>query len=134
MRVVFDTNIFISGLRFGGKPEIVLQMAAQATFLLIVSEDILLELEEVLLGKFRWSRRNLAATLNGIRVIAEIARPDFTLSDCEDPDDNRILEAAVAGNASVIVSGDKHLLRMRRFRGIEILTVSDFISRIEGGG
>jgi predicted nucleic acid-binding protein len=61
-----------------------------------------------------------------------MVRPEFELTDCADPDDNRILEAAVAGRADCVVSGDKkHLLRMRTFRGIEIMTASDFLQRLE---
>lgn len=131
MRVVFDTNIFISGLNFGGKPAIALQMAAKAECSLVTSEEILLEIQEVLLRKFMWSAKNVAATLAGIKGIAEIVTPSFILSDCEDPDDNRILEAAIAGEVTCIVSGDRHLLHMRRFRRIEIVNVSDFVDRIE---
>jgi uncharacterized protein len=65
--------------------------------------------------------------------VAEVVSPDFELTECQDPDDNRILEAAVAGHADVIVSGDKHLLRMNRFRGTQILTVDDFLSRFATG-
>jgi putative PIN family toxin of toxin-antitoxin system len=87
MRVVFDTNVFISGLNFGGKPAIVLQMAAKAECILVTGEDILLEIEAVLLRKFLWSAGNVAATLTGIRAMADVVRPDIVLSDCVDPDD-----------------------------------------------
>jgi predicted nucleic acid-binding protein len=63
--------------------------------------------------------------------MAEIVKPDIVLSDYEDPDDNRILEAAVAGRVACIVSGDRHLLRMKVFRGVEIVNVNDFVDRIE---
>jgi uncharacterized protein len=131
MRVVFDTNVFISGLHFGGKPALVLQMVARAECLLVTSEDILLEVEDVLLRKFFWSARHVAATLMGLRDLSEVIQPGIVISDCEDPDDNRILEAAVAGKAAYIVSGDRHLLRMKAFRGIRILTVNEFIDRVE---
>jgi putative PIN family toxin of toxin-antitoxin system len=131
MRVVFDTNVFISGLHFGGKPALVLQMAARPECLLVTSEDILLEVEDVLLRKFLWSARNVAATLMGLRALSEVVQPGIVISDCEDADDNRILEAAVAGRAAYIVSGDRHLLRMKAFRGVRILTVSEFIDRVE---
>jgi putative PIN family toxin of toxin-antitoxin system len=133
MRVVFDTNVFISGLNFGGKPAIVLQMAAKAECTLITSEDILQEIEDVLLRKFLWSTGNVAATLIGIRAMADVVRPDIVLSDCEDPDDNRILEAAIAGVVACIVSGDRHLLRMKVFRGIEIVNVNDLVDRLKLG-
>ena len=131
MRVVFDTNIFISGLNFGGKPAVALQMAANAECVLVTSEDILLEIQDVLQRKFLWSARNIATTLTGIRAIADVVTPDLVLSDCEDPDDNRILEAAVAGGVECIVSGDRHLLRMSIFRGIKIVNVNDFVDLIE---
>jgi putative PIN family toxin of toxin-antitoxin system len=131
MRVVFDTNVFISGLKYGGKPAIVLQMAAKAECILVTSEDILLEIADVLLRKFLWSAGNVAATLTGIRAMADVVKPGIVLSDCEDPDDNRILEAAVAGGVACIVSGDRHLLRMKAFRGIEIVNVNDFVERIQ---
>jgi putative PIN family toxin of toxin-antitoxin system len=117
MRVVFDTNVFVSGLNFGGKPATVLQMAAKAECILVTSEDILQEIEDVLLRKFFWSAGNVAATLTGIRAMADVVKPDIMLSDCEDPDDNRILEAAVAGGVACIVSGDRHLLRMKGLPG-----------------
>jgi hypothetical protein len=66
-----------------------------------------------------------------IWVMADVVKPDIVLSDCEDPDDNRILEAAVAGGVECVVSGDRHLLRMKVFRGVEIVNVDEFIDRIE---
>jgi hypothetical protein len=134
MRVVFDTNVFVSGLNFGGKPAIVLQMAAKAECILVTSEDILLEIEDVLLRKFFWGAGNVAATLTGIRAMADVVKPEIVLSDCEDPDDNRIVEAAVAGGVACIVSGDRHLLRIKVFRGVEIVNVNDFVDRIEAAG
>jgi len=130
MRVVFDTNVFISGLQYGGKPEIAMQFAAIAGCTLIASEEILLEIEDVLVRKFRWSQKNVASSLSWIRSFSDIVMPDITLNDCSDPDDNRILEAAITGKADFIVSGDRHLLRLKRFRGIDIIEVKDFIDHI----
>ncbi len=98
--------------------------------ILIVSEEILAELADVLLRKFIWPRATVELAIHRIRTIAEVVNPEFELTECTDPDDNRILEAAVEGAADCIVSGDKHLLRMKRFRGIEVLTVNDFLLRI----
>lgn len=52
------------------------------------------------------------------------------VTDCSDPKDNMFLEAAVEGRADCIVSGDKHLLRMKTFRGVDILTVGQFLDRM----
>jgi predicted nucleic acid-binding protein len=66
-----------------------------------------------------------------IRGAAQLVEPHLAIIDCADPDDNRILEAAVAGHADYIVTGDKrHLLRMKAFRGIEMITVNDFLRRL----
>ena len=56
--------------------------------------------------------------------------PGLVLSDCRDPDDNRILEAAVSGRADCIVTGDDDLLSMKSFRGVQILTVSEFLAGV----
>ena len=131
MRVVFDTNVFHLGSELWWQATIALQMAAKAECVLVTSEDILLEIEDVLLRKFLWSAGNVAATLTGIRAMADVVKPDIALSDCEGPDDDRILEAALAGGVACIVSGDRHLLRMKVFRGVEIVNVNDFVDRIE---
>lgn len=105
-----------------------MQMASTQVFSLIVSAEILAELEGVLIEKFGWSQGRAAMSIRGMRQIAELVVPKLRVNDCEDPDDNRILEAAVEGSADVIVSGDKHLLRMKMYRGIEILTIGQFLA------
>jgi putative PIN family toxin of toxin-antitoxin system len=130
MRVVFDTNVFISGLIFGGKPQVAMEFVLSDGCTLIVSEPILEELGRKLLTKFGWLNPAVDSAVKTIRDSATAVAPDLVLTDCVDPDDNMFLEAAVEGRADCVVSGDQHLLRMKRFRGIEILTVSDFLLRI----
>jgi putative PIN family toxin of toxin-antitoxin system len=133
MRVVFDTKVLISVLIFGGKPEVTLQVAMAKGVTLVVSAEILLELEGVLVEKFGWTPERASTVRRRIREAAELVVPRLVITACEDPDDNRILEAAKEGPADVIVSGDKHLLRMKVFEGIEILTVGEFLMRMSGG-
>lgn len=130
MRVVLDTNVIVSGVRFGGKPQLVLDAMGLADYTLISSERILTELEIVLSGKFRWSPEVVDLALERIRTLADMVDPPVKLADCRDPDDDRILEVAVAGRADCIVTGDDDLLSMKIFRGVEILTVSDFLERL----
>jgi putative PIN family toxin of toxin-antitoxin system len=66
--------------------------------------------------------------LEAIRDRAVIVSPSEAVTECIDPKDNMFLEAAVEGRADSIVSGDKHLLRMKRFRGIDIWTVDEFLN------
>jgi predicted nucleic acid-binding protein len=65
--------------------------------------------------------------------VAEMVAPNESVTDCVDQDDTMFLEAAAEGRADCIVSGDKHLLNMKSFRGIEILTVDGFLSRMAEG-
>jgi putative PIN family toxin of toxin-antitoxin system len=127
VRVVADSNIFVSAMRFGGKPAEFVIAAESRRFTLVVSEQILLELADVFSRKFHWSEDRVASSLGRVRAIATVTSPSLKLSACVDPDDDRILEAAVDGRADFIVSGDKHLLRMKTFQGIEILKVGEFL-------
>ena len=126
-------NIFFSGLKWGGKPGLVLDAMAMEECILLTSEEQLAELEDVLSIKFSWPQTEVAFAIRRIRALAEVVNPQFILTDCVDDDDNRILEAAVAGAADCIVTGDGHLLRMNIFRGIQILTASDFLLRMGPG-
>ena len=130
MRVVLDTNVYISSLIGTGKPRAVVESSASGGFDLIVSEPILIELARILSNKFGWPESKIRAAAKAIRDIAEAVEPKRVLTDCIDPSDNRILEAAVEGHADCIVSGDKHLLRMNPFRSIEILNANDFLLRV----
>jgi putative PIN family toxin of toxin-antitoxin system len=65
--------------------------------------------------------------LTRLRSLGELVVPAESVSVCRDPDDNRILEAAVAGRADYIVTGDADLLSMQSFQQIPIVTVSDFL-------
>ena len=131
MRVVADSNIFVSALVFGGKPERFLRSAEAGDFRLVASEEILLEIADVLSRKFHRNADQVAASLARVRAASETVHPRFTVADCPDPDDNRVLEAAIEGRADLIVSGDKHLLNMNPFRGVEICTVASLLLRLD---
>jgi uncharacterized protein len=100
-------------------------------FTLVTSKAIPIELEGVLSRKLDWEQSRLTSTISRIKSISEMVIPRLPIAACSDPDDDRILEAAVEGRAEVIVSGDKHLLSMKSFRGIEICTAHDFLLRLD---
>jgi hypothetical protein len=130
MRVVLDTNVFVSALVRGGRPLEAVEFCLSGGCELIASEPILGELAGILSGKFGWQQREIRDAVERIRQFSDVVNPAIVVTDCSDPDDNRILEAAVAGAAECIVSGDKHLRRMKAYRGIEILNASGFLSRM----
>jgi uncharacterized protein len=127
-RVVLDTNVFLSALTFGGKPEVVFEMARSGKIQLVVSASILAELASILRGKFAWDDEDVREALMVVGRHAELVKPGLRLQVLEDDADNRILECAVEGRADWIVSGDHHLLDLKEFQGIPIVRVSAFLS------
>lgn len=130
-RVVADTNIYISALMFGGLPGAFLDLAVRHAFTLVSSRAILDELDEKLRGKFAVTEGDARLIRAKLENTAHLAEPDFALHVvARDPDDDRILECAVAGKADFIVSGDRHLLGLDSYAGIPILTVRQFLDGI----
>jgi putative PIN family toxin of toxin-antitoxin system len=123
MRVVFDTNIFISAALRGGFSEDILRIAASTDLvILICSENILEELNQKLTTKFGWAKKDAAFFVSTIRDICQVVEVKDTLKIItRDPKDNIILECAVSGNANLIVSSDQDLITLKEFRGIGII-------------
>lgn len=129
--VTADTNIYISALIFAGLPRQLLLPAEDGRIRLYISEAIHQELRRVLHGKFAWSEREIDETSRQLAGCTELVRPSETLDVIkDDPDDNRVLECAVAAGSRFIVSGDNDLLRLGQFRNIRIVKVADFMKLI----
>lgn len=129
MRVVLDTNVYISAILFGGECEEILKIASQGLFDIIVSNKILDEIRSVLKGKFHWMDKQIFEVIKYIKDIAFIVNPEISLSLVkEDPSDNKIIECAVASKATYIVTGDKHhLLPIKEYAGIKIISPMEFL-------
>lgn len=135
MRAVLDTNVLVSALRFpGGPPERIYRMAVDGELQLVVSEAILLELARVLTVKLRQPREIAAGAVKQTLAIATFVAPDIMVSDAPDPDDDHVLEAALAGNAELVVTGDRGLLVLRCWRGIDIVTPRELLARVDVDG
>jgi uncharacterized protein len=129
-RVTLDSNIYVSALQFGGKPKAVLEMGLEGEIDVAVSQPIIDETIRVLREKFGWSDAELRTAEIAISTSTQRVSPTEILDVVKaDPTDDRILECAVAAGSQVIVTGDKHLLAVGNFRGIEVMTVSDFLQR-----
>jgi putative PIN family toxin of toxin-antitoxin system len=133
IRVTADTNIFVSALNYpGGKPFQLLKLAIEGKINLTVSEAILDEIEDVLQRRFLFSQKDLAEARSLITDTARTVKPAVQLEVIkEDPDDDRILECAVASGSDYIVTGDKDLLRLKSYDSIQILSVSDFLDMMD---
>ncbi len=131
MRVVLDSNIYVSALTLpGGTADVALGaiLAGRATALL--SEPMLGEILRVLGHKFSMDREELARTALFLGELTEQVSPRRRLAILADEPDNRVLECAVAGRADAIVTGDRAMLKLRRCEGIEILTLRAFLARV----
>jgi uncharacterized protein len=128
LRVVADTNVYISAFHFGGAPETLLRLARRKAFLLYVSEAIAEEVEEVLAEKFGYSRAALQVVTRQLtRATRRVGRTRVRVQACADPDDDKVLECALTARADYIVSGDRHLLDMHPFRRMPILRPRAFL-------
>ncbi|MEE8329273.1 MAG: putative toxin-antitoxin system toxin component, PIN family [Thermodesulfovibrionia bacterium] len=129
MKVVLDTNVYISAILFGGNCEEILRLAGLDSFELVISRSIISEIEAILKEKFKWSKRQISETISYIKNIVTVINPDVSLSVVKnDPSDNKILECAVAAKANYIVTGDKnHLLPMKEYKGIKIVNPAELL-------
>lgn len=123
MRVVLDTNVYIAAALRGELAEDVFRIAATTNLVtLIVSEEILTELQDKLENKFRWSPEDISRFLKRIRKVSQIVKIAEELNVIkQDPEDNKILECALSGKANLIVSLDQHLIKLKNFKGIGIV-------------
>ncbi|MFO7953142.1 MAG: putative toxin-antitoxin system toxin component, PIN family [Bacillota bacterium] len=131
-RVTIDTNIIISAILFGGNPEKLIQLASSQKISLILSHDILAETVYILRNKFGWSNNQIESLEIMLREVATIVTPQKRVKVIKNDDpDNRTLECAVEGNVDFIVSGDKkHLLLLRYYNDIPIITAAAFLERV----
>jgi len=129
LKVVIDTNVFISGLNFAGAPSEVLELFINDEIKVYISSFILREIERILKEKFEWGKEQIETALNRIRRKAIQVQPKTKISAIKQKeDDNRILECAVEGKVKYIISGDRHhLLPLKEYKGIKILSPSQFL-------
>jgi len=128
MRVVFDTNIFISALVI---PESLAEKAISRIIegqdKLVISPDIIKEVLLVLSSKFDREREALSHVAVILLDLGEWVRPDQRVRVFRDEPDNRILECAVFGKTDLIVTGDKEMLRLKEYNGVKIASLRGYL-------
>ncbi|MCL6092801.1 MAG: putative toxin-antitoxin system toxin component, PIN family [Actinomycetota bacterium] len=135
-RVVLDTNVYISALLRGRKPEIILRLSSPPfkRYDLFVSQAIFDEIDRVLREKFNWLPKDIDLEKSRIADWADVVKPTKQVSVIppdRDDSDNRILECAVKVRADYIVSGDSHLLDLKEYEGIKIIPPAQFLKLLE---
>lgn len=128
MKVVFDTNVYISAfISPGSKAEDAYLLAVDGQMELYTSVAILTETAKKLRGKFLWDDVRITAALKQISKVATVLKPVNRLNILSDAPDNRILECAKEAGADIIVTGDKHLLDLKQYKGIGITRIAGFL-------
>jgi len=132
MRVVLDTNIFISAL-LGGILGVIVDKWKAGKFTLIITDASAREYLDVInRSKFNFSEDEIIATTHYLLQSAEFITPQEEITVIViDPTDNKFLEAAVTGKVNFIVSGDSHLLELKVYQGIAIITAREFIVQLK---
>ena len=128
MRVVFDTNIFISAFVIPGS------LAEKAILKIIEEEDCLLisvhiidEVLSVLSSKFGRDREELSHVAVTLSELAEMVKPARRIKLLKDEADNRILECAIYGEADLLVTGDKEILQLGEYKGVKIISLRQYL-------
>lgn len=131
MRVVYDTNILISGLLWRGLPYKCLLLAKAKAVELFLCEEIISEFSLKLKGKFGFTDFEVRKIIKEIKSFSKDIEIEGNLRVIkEDREDDKFIECAYISRANCIVSGDRHLLNLESFKGIEILNASDFLIKI----
>jgi len=129
LKVVLDTNVFISGVFFKGPPHQILNAWRDRKIQILISPDILNEYQEV--GERLTSKYSgvdlyplIELILMNAKLVSDSKLPETV---CQDSDDDKFLACAVSGKSRCIVSGDKHLLDVSGYQGIPIVKPSAFV-------
>ena len=131
IKVVLDTNVFISSLFWKGAPYQIFKRILEGAILNFVSPQILAEIKERLLDKFKLPPEKVKEFLEIIVFNSQIVYPKKKLNIVKkDPEDNKILECALEAKASFVISGDGHLLEIKKYKEIKIVSPKEFLSKI----
>ena len=128
MRVVFDTNIFISAFVIPGSlAENAMLKIIEGDDSLLISKDIIDEVLSVLSSKFGRDREALSHVAVTLSELAELVKPGRRLNIFRDVPDNRILECAIHGEADLLITGDKKILQQREYKGVRIISLKEYL-------
>ncbi len=133
MKVVLDTNVMISAMFWKGNEFGLLKHILEGKIVAYASMEILKELKLVLERKFqnKIGKEEIKNALLDWCLITRIVVPKEKITIIrDDPADNKVLECAIAAGAEFIITGDKHLLKLKKFRGISIITAKEFLQKL----
>jgi len=129
MKIVLDANIFVSSFFWGGKPRLVLERAIAQMDELFISEEILEEISDVIgRPKFHTGKGRAEYYIKSIKDIGNMVNVKEKIKNgSRDKTDNKYIECGLAGNVDFIISGDIHLLEIKEYRNIKIVTANEYL-------
>lgn len=129
-KIVVDTNILVSAYIFPGKTVARLfDSLLNGEMKLGISEELLSEFVRVSIFKAMYDPQKTMSIVSDLRVLAEVVTTEEKVNIIKDEPDNRVLECAAAFEADCIISGDRHLLDLKKYKGIEILSPGDYVKK-----
>jgi putative PIN family toxin of toxin-antitoxin system len=133
VKLVLDTNIFISAFFWGGNPRKIVERINGSVDLLYITNEILDEITQVLARpKFNVDKTNIARLISAIIEMSICITVEGVVKGvCRDSKDDIILECGWRCGADYIITGDDDLLSLKNFRGVEIITASQYINSIK---
>ena len=132
--VVVDTNVIVSGLLFGGKPGQLIELLQKGRIKLVASKPIMDELLRVLAyPRFELSAKEIEYLFyRQILPYVDITEvPTEKPAVSEDPSDDKFIHCALEAGVRIIITGDQHLLKLKKFQQIVIFTVSEFLEKMD---
>ncbi len=137
MKITVDTNILVSATFWTGASDRILEKAEKKEIEIVLSQEIMKEYIKVLnykeiQDKIKDKNLEMNRTVEKITAISKFVEPKEKLQVVkDDPSDDKFIECAKTGNVNYIVSNDKHLLKLKEFEGIKIITPEEFLKKIE---
>ena len=132
MRVVLDSNVYVSALTLpGGRAATALSAVLNGKVTALISEPLMGEVLRVLGRKFAQDREELARVALFLSELAEHVALRGRPQVLADEQDNRVLECAVAGRADLILTADRPMLRLGSYEGVQVVSLREFIERLE---
>ena len=132
MKIVLDTNIFVSSFFWGGNPRKIMERVINGEDVLFICKEILQEIASVMARpKFSVNDEYIALFIHSIEDVANrVVLIGVVQNICRDRNDDKILECALLANADYIITGDADLLTLKEYRNIRIITPSEYITNL----
>ena len=129
MKIVLDANIFISSFFWGGNPRLIVERVIAGTDVLFITKEILDEIEDVIgRPKFHAGKEEIRYFINSIEEIGNKITPNKRIKHgSRDESDNKYIECGITANVDFIISGDTHLLELKKYGNIKIVSAKDYI-------